>query len=303
MKCLRNALSLALLSGTVVAPLAAEACPRQAAYMAASRHVVVSKVQVTRVNTVQPAVVVGEQKAGKLLAINGAFLGHEQGLVKLSIQNVTFESDVKHWANDKVVVQLPNVQISEAVIARFELYRADGRLMRSGSIRVLPAIRVADAITDEELSQLISSKSSADVSDTGSSGAAFSVVSGAEPAIGDRFTPEMPEVEAGKTLRLKGQLFGQAPGSATLEVGGVPVPAKVMGWQTKEILVTLPKVTLDRPTNATLTVLKPDGSVAKSLDFALVPAQDFEEVDALGVADLPRTNAKAQVSFGEIQLD
>ncbi len=303
MKTLRNALSLALLSGTVMAPMAAEACPRQAAYIAASRHVVVSKVQVTRVNPVNAVIVAGEQKAGKLLAINGAFLGHEHGLVKLTIQNVTFESDVKHWANDKVVVQLPNVQIAEAVIARFELYRADGRLMRSGSIRVLPAIRVADAITDEELSLLISSKSSSDASHSVTSAAAFSLVASDGPAIGNHSQPALPEVETGRTLRLKGQLFGQTAGSATLEVGGVPVPAKVVGWQAKEILVTLPKLTLDRPTTATLTVLKPDGSLAKSLDFALLPTQDFEEVGVVGEADLSRTTAKAQVSFGEIQLD
>ncbi len=76
---------------------------------------------------------------GSMLALDGESLGTEEGTVRLRISGLALPVEVLEWNDSSVKIQLPTLDLSEAISAELEVLRADGRLASNSAIELSPA--------------------------------------------------------------------------------------------------------------------------------------------------------------------
>ena len=94
-----------------------------------------------------------------------------------------------------------------------------------------------------------------------------------QPPAADR-----PEVIAGSVLSLQGNGLGADVGMVIIQIGSITLSGDIQEWQDALVTVQLPRMGVLEPTDATLFVVRADGSLADQAEISLV--QGEQEVAA-----------------------
>ena len=78
-----------------------------------------------------------------------------------------------------------------------------------------------------------------------------------------------PLVVPGSQVVLTAANLGDTPGAVTLQMNNLALPVEILNWSTEAATVRIPAMTLTSTTPALLTIVRPDGSIARTIDVAL----------------------------------
>ncbi len=67
------------------------------------------------------------------------FLGSERGEVVLSVGGLPLNCEIVEWTQDAVTFKTPSLDIAASATARVEIFRADGRSVKTKNVELLPA--------------------------------------------------------------------------------------------------------------------------------------------------------------------
>jgi hypothetical protein len=84
----------------------------------------------------------------------------------------------------------------------------------------------------------------------------------------------LPEIPSNATFKMQASGLGSMKGLAAVEINGVGMQAELLEWNADSVVVRLPAVGLTQPAVSQLHILQPDGSMAKTLKFRMLPAID-----------------------------
>lgn len=76
---------------------------------------------------------------GSTLALDGQQFGSEQGAVRLRISGLSMAAEVIEWNATTLKVKLPELDLTAAMRADIEVFRADGSLASQSAIQLTPA--------------------------------------------------------------------------------------------------------------------------------------------------------------------
>jgi hypothetical protein len=77
---------------------------------------------------------------GSSLTLDGQQFGSEQGAVRLRIGELSMPAQVTEWNGTSLKVKLPEMDLTAAVRANIEVFRADGSLASQSAIQLTPAV-------------------------------------------------------------------------------------------------------------------------------------------------------------------
>jgi hypothetical protein len=77
---------------------------------------------------------------GSSLSLDGQEFGSEQGAVRLRISGLTMPAEVILWNATSLKVKLPELDLTAAMRADIEVFRADGSLASQSAIQLTPAV-------------------------------------------------------------------------------------------------------------------------------------------------------------------
>lgn len=77
---------------------------------------------------------------GSTLALDGQEFGSEQGAVRLRISGLSLSAEVIEWSATSLKVKLPEMDLTSAMRADLEVFRADGSLASQSPIQLTPAV-------------------------------------------------------------------------------------------------------------------------------------------------------------------
>jgi hypothetical protein len=84
-------------------------------------------------------------------------------------------------------------------------------------------------------------------------------------------TAELPRFHAGSTVAVQAASLGATPGQVVVQIGDVALPAEVKQWNDGNVECTLPRMGLAKPSRAMLHIVLPNGSVAQTVEFEMLP--------------------------------
>lgn len=84
----------------------------------------------------------------------------------------------------------------------------------------------------------------------------------------------LPEIPSNATFKLQVAGLGAQKGIAAVEINGVGMQAELLEWNADSVVVRLPAVGLTQAAVSQLHILQSDGSMAKTLDFKMLPAME-----------------------------
>jgi len=77
---------------------------------------------------------------GSTLSLDGQQFGSEQGAVRLRISGLSMAAEVIEWNASSLKVKLPELDLTSAMRADLEVFRADGSLASQSAIQLTPAV-------------------------------------------------------------------------------------------------------------------------------------------------------------------
>lgn len=77
---------------------------------------------------------------GSTLALDGQQFGAAQGAVRLRISGMSLPAEVIQWNAANLKVKLPEMDLTSAVRADIEVFRADGSLASQSAVQLTPAV-------------------------------------------------------------------------------------------------------------------------------------------------------------------
>lgn len=207
----------------------------------------VSTVPLRAVSNPQPAVKTSARKptvakkklpkveAAEIVNLSTKKYGAKAGKVYLKIGKLVLNAKVLNWSNDRVQARLPYMPMKNSAEAIVLVSSPENRLLDKAEIELAPSSKPAPAVGK-------------------------TVESAAKP--------KPPTVTSGQRLHIKGEL-GEAKGSVELRLGGMKLPARIVDWNAAKVNFDLPTVTLTKPQNGQIVVLKADGVPARSVNVRL----------------------------------
>jgi len=81
----------------------------------------------------------------------------------------------------------------------------------------------------------------------------------------------LPQLHAGAAVTVPGSSLGSAAGRIVIQTGELALPAQVQQWNDDGVDCVLPLVGVAQPVRAQLHVVLPNGSIALTVDFELLP--------------------------------
>lgn len=170
--------------------------------------------------------------AGQQITINGTHLGHAPGRIIIKVGHVVLEGRVIAWNNSEVTVVMPTVPLSNSVTATIYVRTAQQQTADKLVVEFLPAP------ASEQLPP--------------------------QPS-------ELATVSPGQAVTLESVNLGFQPGQIRVLVGGLTLAATIQNWSNSEVVAVLPNIPLTAATNATVQIVRPDGSVADQIDVNFAP--------------------------------
>ncbi len=87
---------------------------------------------VTSLKVSQPATAV---EVGKVMSLSGQQFGGSMGRVRMVVGSMTFDTKVTSWQADRVMVQLPTIDLTAPVDGQLLVYRGDGSLVNDLAVQ------------------------------------------------------------------------------------------------------------------------------------------------------------------------
>ena len=87
--------------------------------------------------------------------------------------------------------------------------------------------------------------------------------------------PQREDIASGARVTLFANFLRREPGVVMLEIGGTSIPCRLIEWQPDSVTVDLPLLGLTEPKNADITIVLPDGRIAKTFRVRYVRQPDI----------------------------
>jgi len=86
---------------------------------------------------------------------------------------------------------------------------------------------------------------------------------------------QRPDIASGSRVTLFANFLRQEAGVVILEIGGTSLQCELIEWQPDSVTVDLPRLGLAEPKNAEITIVLPDGRIAKTFKVRYVRQPDI----------------------------
>jgi hypothetical protein len=79
----------------------------------------------------------------------------------------------------------------------------------------------------------------------------------------------LPQIVPGSQLILTATNLGDTPGAVTMQMNNLSLPVEILNWSSEAATVRVPTMTLRSTTPALLSLMRPDGSIARTIEVTL----------------------------------
>lgn len=171
--------------------------------------------------------------SGQQITINGTHLGRAPGRIIIKVGQVILEGRVTGWSNSEVTVVMPTVPLSNSVTATIYVRTAQQQTADTLTVEFLPARRSYPLPSQQA---------------------------------------ELTTVGPGQAITLESDNLGSQPGQIRILIGSLTLAASVRNWSSSEVIAVLPNIPVTAATNATVQIVRSDGSIADQIHVRFSPA-------------------------------
>jgi hypothetical protein len=169
--------------------------------------------------------------AGQQVTIDGQNFGTVPGRILIRTHQQVLEGTVVGWTDHQITVVMPDSQLSQPEHAIVFVRTVAGRIAERLHIELMPGTRHGQI---------------------------------AAPS-------DVPTVSPGQAVTLEGSNLGFQTGRIQIAIGGRTLDATVQRWSNNEVIAVLPQLSLSNSAQATVQIVRADGSVADQLEVVLAP--------------------------------